>query len=267
MPEGPEVKKQAMALAEAVSGKTLVGIEILSGRYHKKPPSGIDQFAQSLPIKIVGAGCHGKFIYFILHDEYSIWCTLGMTGLWSESQAKHSRLCFHMNDSKIYFEDQRNFGTIKFVRGKFNLIEKLKSLGPDMLSQDVTDEEFISRLRKKDHWQVSKALMDQSIVAGVGNYIKADSLWLSRISPKRLVKEISDKELTTLSRCIKQVMQESYRSGGATIQTYRNMDGTEGEYNRRFLVYNQKQDPDGNEVIRETTSDNRTTHWCPKVQI
>ena len=61
-------------------------------------------------------------------------------------------------------------------------------------------------------------------------------------------------------------MQESYRSGGTTIQAYQDTGGTEDEYNRRFLVYNQKQDPDGNEVIRETTSDKRTTHWCPTVQ-
>jgi formamidopyrimidine-DNA glycosylase len=61
-------------------------------------------------------------------------------------------------------------------------------------------------------------------------------------------------------------MKESFKSGGATIRSYKNFNGEDGEYSRRFLVYNQKADPDGNEVIREMTEDQRTTHWCPSVQ-
>ena len=136
-----------------------------------------------------------------------------------------------------------------------------------MLAQDVSDEAFIDRVRTRPEWQITNALMKQSIVAGVGNYIKAESLWLARISPHRQVKDISDIELSNLNRSIKQVMHESFASGGATIRTYENFDGTSGEYNRKFLVYNQKTDPDGNEVIKELTEDKRMTHWCPAVQL
>tara|TARA_R100000808_G_C2155555_1_gene168656 strand:+ start:9934 stop:10737 length:804 start_codon:yes stop_codon:yes gene_type:complete len=267
VPEGPEVRRIAQQLAERVSGRTLKAVEILDGRYQKKPPSGIEIIAPRFPIRVVGAGCHGKFMYWLLDDEYSIWCTLGMTGGWSEVVTKHPRLRFHLNDGMVYFNDQRNFGTIKFVRGKFNLIEKLTSLGPDMLATDVDNEMFIGRLRKKNKWEITKALMDQSVVAGVGNYIKADSLWLSKISPYRRVIDMSDQELISLNRSIQLVMRESFESGGATIKTYKNFDGSEGEYARKFLVYNQKTDPDGNEVIREQTADGRTTHWCPAIQI
>ena len=256
MPEGPEVRKMGQALAQCISGKTLNAVEILSGRYEKKPPSGIEIFGARLPLKIVGAGCHGKFLYWILDDEYSIWCTLGMTGSWSEVLTKHPRIRFHLDDGELYFNDQRNFGTLKFVRGKFNLIEKLSLLGPDMLAIDVKDDIFIKQLRKKDGWTIAKTLMDQSVIAGVGNYIKADSLWLAKISPHRLVSDITEQEAVSLNRAIKQVMRESFESGG-----------TSGEYSRRFLVYNQKMDPDGNEIIREPTTDGRTTHWCPSVQI
>ena len=267
MPEGPEVRRMAQALAERVSGRTLRAVEILGGRYQKKSPNGIEVIAPRFPLKVIGAGCHGKFMYWILDDEYSIWCTLGMTGGWSEAVTKYPRLRFHLSDGPLYFNDQRNFGTIKFVRGKFNLIEKLTSLGPDMLATEVDDKTFIKQLRKKNTWEITKALMDQSIIAGVGNYIKADSLWLAKISPYRTIDNMSDVELSSLNRVIKQVMRESFENGGATIRSYKNFDGSEGEYARKFLVYNQKTDPDGNEVIREQTADGRTTHWCRAVQI
>jgi len=266
MPEGPECRKYAMDLAERVSNRTLISVEFISGRYTKKPPTGIDTFKSHLPMKIVGAGVHGKFIYWILGDELSIWSTLGMTGAWSSQESSHTRVKFVLNDGEVFYNDQRNFGTLKFVRGKFQLIEKLKSMGPDMLAEDVSDDAFIERIRKKPNWAITKVLMEQSLVAGVGNYIKSDSLWLARINPHRKVEEISDLELVDLNRSIKHIMRESFQSGGATIQTYKSFDGKDGDYTRRFLVYNQDQDPDGNTVIKETTEDKRSTFWVPEIQ-
>ena len=147
MPEGPECRRYAQSLAERLSGRTLREIEVISGRYSTKPPTGIDEFKRQLPIEIVGAGVHGKFLYWILKDELSIWNTLGMSGNWSDIERKHSRVKFVLNDGVIYFNDMRNFGTLKFVRGKYRLLEKLNSLGPDMLAQDVSDEMFIERMQ------------------------------------------------------------------------------------------------------------------------
>ena len=95
---------------------------------------------------MIGAGVHGKFIYWMLKDEYSIWSTLGMTGQWSSESTKHTRVKFVLNNGSVYFNDQRNFGTLKFVRGKYQLLEKLKSLGPDMLANDVDDDLFVERV-------------------------------------------------------------------------------------------------------------------------
>ena len=136
-----------------------------------------------------------------------------------------------------------------------------------MLSDTVDDQLFISRMRTKaSKLTVAEAVMTQSVIAGVGNYIKADALWLAKISPHRIVGDLTDAELTKLNTSIQTVMKESYRSGGATIYSYKNFDNEKGEYNRRFLVYNQKTDPDGNPVKREQTKDKRTTHWVPLVQ-
>ena len=267
MPEGPECRRIAESVAKFCSNKTLSGIEIMSGRYIKGLPSGLELAQQSFPLGVVGVGVHGKFIYWILRDEYSIWNTLGMSGSWRTELTDHARVKFvFSNGDHLYFTDQRNFGTLKFVKGKHQLIEKLKSLGPDMLAEDVSDELFISRLRKKNKHNVCKVLMDQSIIAGVGNYLKSDSLWLARINPHRLIENISDNELCKLNNSIKQVIKESYKAGGATIKTYQNINGEIGQYSSRFLVYNRKTDPDGNKIIREMNPDGRKTHWSPEIQ-
>ena len=100
--------------------------------------------------------------------------------------------------------------------------------------------------------------MDQSVICGVGNYVKADSLWLAKINPHSSVSDLSDLELERLNNSIQEVLKESYRTGGATIRTYQNLDGEKGEYASRFLVYNRKVDSEGNKVIREQTADGRT---------
>ena len=265
MPEGPECKKIAEELAKFVSNKTITKINILSGRYTKKSPSSFDAINENLPIQVAGVGVHGKFIYWILDKEFSIWNTLGMTGSWNTDPGrKHNRLEFVLNDgSRLYFSDPRNFGTIKFVRGKHQLIEKLKSLGPDMLSQEVENNLFLEKMRKKDKKNICKVLMDQSVVSGIGNYVKAEALWLSKINPHVEVQDITDENLVNLNQNIQKILRESYNSGGATIRTYKNFNGENGEYANRFLVYNRKVDADGNPVLREHTPDGRTTHWSP----
>ncbi len=266
MPEGPEVKRMGEALASRICGRNLLKFHILSGRYSKKCPENLGQFGNKLPTKIVGPGVHGKFIYIILENGWTIWNTLGMTGAWSTEKNKHTRIEIQLDDGKIFYNDQRNFGTIKLVKEKSKLVEKLSSLGPDMLSQNVPDHIFVNRLRKKKSKTIVEALMDQKIIAGVGNYIKAESLYLAKISPHRTVDSLSDSELLFLKNKIQDVMKESFRSGGATIRTYKNFDGTSGGYGSRFIVYNQKSDPMGNVVVKEATKDKRTTHWVPDIQ-
>ncbi|HIL27366.1 MAG TPA: hypothetical protein EYG21_08310 [Nitrospinaceae bacterium] len=267
MPEGPECRRIAESLAKFASNRTITSIEILSGRYTKKIPSGLDIIADNIPVPVAGIGVHGKFIYWILGKEFSIWNTLGMTGSWVTEEHHHNRVRFSfLNGDYLYFRDQRNFGTLKFVRGKHQLIEKLQSLGPDMLSQEVADDEFIRIFRKRNKYNICKVLMDQSLVSGIGNYVKADSLWLAKINPHSKVSELSDIQLKILKNSIEEVLKESYRSGGATIRTYQNLDGQKGEYASRFLVYNRKVDSEGNNVVREPTPDGRTTHWSPAHQ-
>ena len=255
IPEGPEVKKIGERLAEYISGQTLISAEIISGRYTKKAPTGWESFVIDFPIDVIGVGVHGKFLYWICQNETFVYSTLGMTGNWSRNRSKHSRMKFSFSSGDIFYNDQRNFGTLKIVNGKHSLISKLRNLGPDPLQGEIENETFISCLRKKRDWQITKALMDQSVLAGIGNYIKSDSLWLARISPLRLVSDLSDDELENLNKCITRVMSESYNGVGVYQSG-----------NKAHFVYGKKKDPDGNIIKKETTMDNRATYWVPKIQ-
>ena len=269
MPEGPEVKRAAEALAKVLTGQMIERVEILSGRYTKNPFDGHADLVAELPKRVVGAGCHGKFIYILLDGgDSSLWSTLGMTGHWSRSASNHARVRLSLADgTDVYYNDTRNFGTLKWSRGRRMLAQKLKSLGPDMLAEDVTHERFQAAMLRKPKWTLAQALMDQGIVSGVGNYVKADSLWLSRLSPHRKVDSLSSEEFELLNDSIKRVLRTSYESHGATIKSYKGFDDESGGYGERLLCYGREKDEDGEEIVREETLDGRTTWWVPARQI
>ena len=268
MPEGAECKLAAEALARVLTDRTIERVEILSGRYAKKPFDGHADLVTELPKRVIGAGCHGKFIYILLDGgDSSLWSTLGMTGHWSGRASNHARMRLCLDDgTDVYYNDTRNFGTLKWSRGRRMLAQKLKSLGPDMLSGDVTHERFQSAMLRKPKWTLTQALMDQGVIAGVGNYVKADSLWMSRLSPHRKVDSLSLEEFELLNDSIKRVLKDSYESQGATIKSYKGFNNESGGYGDKFLCYGKEVDEDGEEVIREETLDGRTTWWVPTRQ-
>jgi len=267
MPEGPEVKRISEKLSGFIVGEKISSADILGGRYLKHgPPEGFEEFARSLPATVTQVDCKGKFIYIIFDNGYSLWNTLGMAGSWSPIPTKHSRVKLNFKEGSAYFNDIRNFGTIRVSNDDDRLNEKLDSIGPDMLAENVTNAEFTSRIMKKSNKTIAEAIMNQSVISGVGNYLKSESLYLARISPHRIVKTLSTEEMSSLNLAIQSTIRSSYDSGGATIHTFLDFDGKQGKYNRRFAVYNQKSDIKGNPVIRETTRDGRTSFWVSQIQ-
>tara|TARA_R110001592_G_scaffold17829_9_gene74633 strand:+ start:5681 stop:6490 length:810 start_codon:yes stop_codon:yes gene_type:complete len=268
MPEGPEVRTTTDFLSTFI-GKDVKSFTVLSGRYTKK--GGIPNASNvNLPATIKTVNCKGKFIYFTFRNKGTdchLFSTLGMTGMWTNIKTKHSRVVFVFNDeSNLYYNDVRNFGTLKFVDSDSDLEKKLKSLGPDVLTDEINTELFISRFNSKLNKTIAECLMNQSVISGVGNYLKAEILYASRISPNRKVSEINKAEWNNLCFNTLEITKKSYNLGGATIESYRQPNGKEGLYSRRFAVYNQKTDPLGNNVIKEQTLDKRTTHWVPNIQ-
>ena len=268
MPEGPEVRIVTDSLERALRGRAITQITYLYGRYTKHgPPDGHNEISLVLPQDVSVVSCKGKFIYIQLANDWTIWNTLGMTGSWSSVQQKHSRAQIRLDDgSSVFFNDIRNFGTLKYVHGLSALKSKLKTLGPDMLTEDVDCKTFIARMRSKNDRFITENLMDQALVSGVGNYLKSECLYFAGISPMRICNTISDTELCKLCETIKAVIRQSYKTGGATIYTFQNFEGEKGQYTSRFAVYNQKTDPKGVEVLSFTSPEGRTTFWVPEEQ-
>jgi len=234
----------------------------LSGRYTKKPIEGLAK--TQFPLTVESVGCKGKFIYWTFQNtDVVIFNTLGMSGAWS-NYPRNARVKFETSEGDLYFNDARNFGTVKFCDRK-DLKQKLETLGPDMLNEKVSPSTFIERLRKHPKFTLAEALMNQGVVSGVGNYLKADSLWMAKLSPWRKVEQTTDEQLAILSESVSNVIRTAYLNGGSTILTYKGFDGEEGKHS--MLVYGRKKDPNGEEVVCQETKDGRTTWWVPRVQV
>jgi len=190
-----------------------------------------------------------------------------MTGSWRGVLEEHSRVGVVLSDkSLVYFTDIRNFGTLNFSFSKEELNKKLKSLGPDMLSAPPSREEFFKIVKRQKNKTLPEFLMNQKMISGVGNYVKAEALYLARISPLRTCSSLSEKEIIDLQDSIDKVLSTSYNSGGSTIKTYRDVYGNVGTFTSRFLVYGNSVDPQGNKVQKLETKDGRTTFWVPAIQ-
>jgi DNA-formamidopyrimidine glycosylase len=287
MPEGPECTRTARQVNRAVQGKQLVNFNFVSGRYVKNLPIGFADFYFAIdekPLPVKGVYNKGKFIWWEFGDLLPIcymYTTLGMTGNFKLQPSKHTRLAFYFDDdSAVYYNDQRNFGTIKFVFDDKDHQKKLASIGPDMLNNPCSLSDFLHIARRKPRWTLVKWLMDQSQISGIGNIYKSESLFLAALRPDRLLESCTDDELEKLYYAVCKVLSASYESGGSTIRNYSDLHNNHGRYTRfpsnpdemiaarqsRVMVYNQKEDIYGNPVERIKLNDGRTTFWSPKVQ-
>lgn len=235
MPEIAEIALTSEILLNYLKNKTLIDIEILSGRYSKNLPVGYDKFKKSLPLKVIDINSRGKFLWFELSNKLSenkkygsktekknyiskkenktwyIWNTFGLTGEWyidSKKKMNHCRIILHFkNGLKAYYSDMRNFGTFKFSTDKKEFDKKIKSLSPDFLK----DDNFNLGRIKKMKIPIVKILMDQKrIGSGIGNYLVAEILYRAKISPKRLGSSLSDDDLKNLEYWIKYTIKLSY---------------------------------------------------------
>lgn len=266
-PEGPECRRVYEGILTLANNKTIIGFEVLGGRFLKRAPNL--EINPVVPTRVIGGGVKGKFIWLEFNDGTCLWITLGMSGYWSTKLEPHSHFRIDFDDnSSLYFVDQRRFGTLKFTKTS-NLAKKLKSLGLDMLNDDrASMYDFVRKteLKKVQTKTLAEFLMDQSIFAGIGNYIKCEMLYRSRVSPHRLVKDLTQEEICQLWNWGKLIMRASYEQGGASIRNYRQVNGSTGKFVFEFEVYAQSIDPLGNAVVREKTADGRTTHWVPNLQ-
>lgn len=260
MPEGVEVRLFTEELNKKFSGHVLKDIKILGGKYSRQVEfKGFSLLKKALPLKIEGVFNKGKFCWIKFEKGWSIWVTFGLTGMFRFECENHCNIYFDMGKSgHFYYKDMRNFGTLKACQCEKELQKKLSSLGVDPLEEKVTGEYLMNKVSSmRSNPEVGKVMIDkQSFVSGIGNYMRAEILYFSKISPFRKVKNINLKEWNRIAQECNRIFADSYRiqkRGG--LHTY------------PFSVYAQKFDNKGRKVVAEKLgAGDRTIWWVPEVQ-
>jgi formamidopyrimidine-DNA glycosylase len=259
MPEGPECHRTAIKIHSRRAGFRLIDAKIVAGRYKTHGPfPGYDvlqhasKFDGGLQLKATAAW--GKLIIWLFDKNIYLHCTLGLKGGWSSKKTKHGGVCLVFSNGKEWFNDQLHYGTLK-VCNREETRKKLLSLGPDVCRPETgySIEYFRSIIDKRANWDISKLLMDQRSMAGVGNYLKSDVLYACGIHPLSICGSLPiDKQVLLHAMVIELSVRhlDHYKSGKRLGK----------------LIYGRKRDRRCNEVLKIKTGDKRNTHYVAALQ-
>lgn len=174
------------------------------------------------------------------------------------------------DDSHLYFNDQRKFGWVKLYPSvEVPNIDFMQRVGPEPLEDSFTAKQLISRIRRRSGTTIKAAILDQTVLAGVGNIYADESLWGAQIHPATRVRDVTDEQLAKLLDEIKYVMNLSIEKGGSTDRNYVNAEGKKGSYIDFARVFRQegKPCPRCGTIITKTRVAGRGTHFCSICQI
>ena len=290
MPELPEVETVRRGLAELIIGKSVASVAV-----HDSPKSfpndnaTVEQFLVGAHITAIRR--RAKVLLIDISTNYSLVIHLKMTGqlvyrdksvrfgaghpndsLIGELPDRSTRVSIVFSDgSTLFFNDQRKFGWVMlYPTLEVPNIDFMKKVGPEPLEDSFTAAEFIPRIRRRNNTTIKAAILDQTVLAGVGNIYADESLWGARLHPATRVKEVSDGQLVVLLNEIKYVMNLSIEKGGSTDKNYVNAEGKRGSYIDFARVFRQEgkacpRHPDV--IIEKTRVAGRGTHSCPACQI
>jgi formamidopyrimidine-DNA glycosylase len=278
MPELPEVETVRRGLAPLLEGARIKGVELRRAGLRAAFPKG---FANTLKGAKIGAlRRRAKYILADL-DNGHVWLThLGMTGSFREigpkeafSPEAHDHVIVTLaNGARLVFNDPRRFGAMDvFALDQEGQHPSLKALGPEPLGRSFNGSILKARLLGKKP-AIKVALLDQSIVAGIGNIYASETLFRAGIDPQRPAGKITEGECDLLARAIKIILKAAIASGGSTLRNYRKVDGNTGFFQHRFEVYDRAGGKcrgctcKGKSSIQSLTQAGRTTFFCPVKQ-
>jgi len=264
MPEGPEVKIVADFLNKKLENKTITDLNYCSKPYKQKYGELIKELNQFTPIKFEKVFCIGKASFLKIGKHHYFSYHLGMTGKWSEIKEKHSHLIIKTSDQdQLYFTDTRRFGNIKLLK-EDDLLKKYPK-ERDLLNYNTSIKKNVDYLIKniQTNQEVCKVLLNQKYFCGVGNYLKSEILYHSKIHPHRSWPSLNKKEIPNLCVFTREIMKKAYMSGGAELRDFKN---PKKNSKLRLNAYGKKIDSKKRVIVNDITKDQRRTYWCPKIQ-
>jgi formamidopyrimidine-DNA glycosylase len=275
MPELPEVEVVRRGLLDHAVGRDIMAVAVHDPRSLRRHEAGPQDFADRLAGRsIVGAARRGKYLWMQLDGDDAVLCHLGMSGqmLISDADAplpKHLKVTLALSDGRqLRFVDQRIFGGMLFSEGGAQLPPQVAHIARDPLDPEFDLAEFESRLRKRSSG-VKRAILDQTLISGVGNIYADEALWRTPLHYERLAKNLRKAEVTALVGHIEDVMREALAQGGTSFDAlYVNVNGNSGYFDRSLNAYGRENEPCGRcgTPMRRSSFMNRSSYWCPTCQ-
>jgi len=267
MPELPEVETIKNELSPWIEGQTFTEVTIFDARLVSG--GSVEEVRRGLiGQKVENLGRRGKYLIFQLSSGKSLIMHLRMTGallLNPEERGRYARAIFHFSKRcRLVFSDRRRLGLMSLVNDANTVVGKL---GPEPLDQGLTTEILGQRL-SRHRIPIKAALLDQGIVAGIGNMYADESLFAARIHPLRKADNLSGEEVRTLHTCICRVLQAAISSKGASVDTYVRPEGGLGTAHFDFKVAHKGGEPCPicGSTIERVPIQNRGSYFCPECQ-
>jgi formamidopyrimidine-DNA glycosylase len=292
MPELPEVETIRMGLAPVLVGNRFATVEQRRGDLRFPLPRGFAKRLQGRKIEALDR--RAKYLLARLDDGEVLIMHLGMTGRFSIEEAngggltpdafalaqgapKHEHIVFHLADgAQLRYSDARRFGYMDLIPGDALAAHPLFSgLGAEPLSEAFTAEWLALHLKRKAT-SIKAALLDQRLIAGLGNIYVCEALFRARISPLRLAGSLATKtgkpteKTKALVKSIKCVLGEAIAAGGSSLRDYAGADGRLGRFQHAFKVYGREGKPCPGKscrgIVRRIVQNGRSSFYCPQCQ-
>lgn len=287
MPELPEVETIRRGLYELIVGKVVTQVEHDVPKSFPNAAADADEFL--IGAMVMNVRRRAKVLIIDLSSDYSLLVHLKMTGqmvfvadtvrfgaghpndsLIGQLPDKSTRVTFGFKDgSRLFFNDQRKFGWVRLMPTiEIPNIDFMKKVGPEPLEADFTAELFTERFKRRAKTNIKAALLDQTVVAGVGNIYADESLWGAKIHPKTLVKDVTPAQFKKLFEELREVLELSIEKGGSSNHTYVNAEGKKGSYISFARVFRREglPCPRCGTTIEKLRVAGRGTHICPYCQ-
>lgn len=286
MPELPEVETVRRGLHELIVGLTVKAVEHDTPKSFPNATHDVQEFL--IGAEVTNVRRRAKVLLIDLSTDYTLVIHLKMTGqmvyrgkavfgaghpnesLIGELPDRSTRVTLAFTDgSHLYFNDQRKFGWMRLMPTiEVPEIDFMKKVGPEPLESDFIAEEFAVRFKRRAKTSIKAALLDQTVVAGVGNIYADESLWGAKIHPKRLVGTVSQEEFALLYTELRAVMNLAIEKGGSTDKNYVNAEGRRGSYMDFARVFRREGQacPRCGTTIIKFKAAGRGTHICPVCQ-
>ncbi|HUB94107.1 MAG TPA: bifunctional DNA-formamidopyrimidine glycosylase/DNA-(apurinic or apyrimidinic site) lyase [Verrucomicrobiae bacterium] len=287
MPELPEVETVRVGLAGLLPGRSIASVVYDNAKSFPNTRADVDKFL--LGASVLSVRRRAKVLLIELSSDYSLVIHLKMTGqmvfvspearfgaghpndsLIGQLPDKSTRVEFTFKDgSRLFFNDQRKFGWIRLIpTAEVPNIDFMKKVGPEPLEDSFTTQAFIERLEGRRNSAIKAVLLDQTVVAGIGNIYADESLWGAKIHPAVPVRDVPRAKLRALFTELQYVLRLAIEKGGSSDKNYVNAEGKRGSYLSFARVFRREglACPRCGATIVKLRVAGRGTHICPREQ-